>query len=719
LTSLQHLTTIFSAFPRLATSTIFIIFGRAHRLVLPHPANPDQGTQWTPKLSGGGTLELLLSRVDQPAQRVCLRYDVYPEQGRTNFAGPESWLVADYNPTTILAGNNVLPVTIADAETGEINEIPSSSPHFLITAYRIAFDLLGQLAQQAGLINGELFSPQTLQAIQDGDVHVTRSQWAGYLPAIVSAFLQMLVLLYEQTIAHGRGIIQLATHLGLTFMRYPPQTNRRLTGVMLQKRQGNKLQYSLSFYDKAARVAQMRQGRSLTPTEVATIHRHVRFDVTVHSAGVLTLVGEAIRRLRQMLPEKPQYFRQFARRFLNETPRPTVWWLERAVWILAHTTTPGSARQSFGCWLLPQMLREVLRLDTIASFTAADLQALLQQQDRVVAAWRRTERLADDWAGALAQVAHCSKAWIYARRKQLLATSSIDIAFPFAFYRDLIFFGSNSVTPPQVRAALNAALARGDAATNLRLRQQAVKDFDHRRVSVVGASVSRPLLAMSPKVAIPPPTQDDPDKLGEDLTTLPRVAPCQPGLDHASVGASQARPRALNLSGGASAAASGHPDVLVAVATPATPVVKPSGWHQQASPPRAASLTALSGSRSGSSRGQPARRGRPPGRGDGEKKTLRFWQLSQARPSLGYAGQASGSSPATNRKKVVLHSARSDPPTVCRGRVIKLRREAPARASKSSSATNRKKVALHSVRRDTPRVCRKRVIMLRRKAPTR
>ena len=84
------------------------------------------------------------------------------------------------------------------------------------------------------------------------------------------------------------------------------------------------------------------------------------------------------------------------------------------------------------------------------------------RRDRVVAAWRINERLEDDWAGALAQAGNCSKAWIYARRQQLLAKHKIDIAFPFAFYRDLIFFGPNSLTPPQVRAALNAALARGD-----------------------------------------------------------------------------------------------------------------------------------------------------------------------------------------------------------------------------------------------------------------
>jgi hypothetical protein len=518
LASLQHVTAILSAFPRLAAGTIFVIFGRAHQLLLPHPANPDQGTQWIPKLSGGGTLQLVLSRVDQPAQRVCLRYEVYPEQRRINVADPESWLVADYNPTTILAGNNVLPVTIADPETGEIDEIPSSSPHFLITVNRLGFVLLGQLARQAGLTSGALFSPQTLRAIKEGNVHVTRSQWAGYLPTDVPAFLQMLVVLYQQTIAHGQGIIQLATHLGLAFARYPPQTNRPLTGVMLQKRQGSKLQYSLSFYDKKARVAQMRQGRTLTRIEHSAIRRHVRFDVTVHSAGVLTLVGEAIRRLRRMLPEKPQYFRKFARRFLTETPQPTA-------------ATPDHARQSFGCRLIPQMLRDVLRLDSIASFTAADLQALLQKKDRVVVAWRSTECLEDDWAGALAAAAKCSKAWVYARRQQLLTTHKIDIAFPFAFYRDLVFFGPNSVTPPHVRAALNAALMRGDAATNLRLRQQAVKHFDHRRLSVVGASLSRPLLAISPKVVIPPPPQDDHHQLSQDLTTLPHVAPREPDVD--------------------------------------------------------------------------------------------------------------------------------------------------------------------------------------------
>jgi hypothetical protein len=125
-----------------------------------------------------------------------------------------------------------------------------------------------------------------------------------------------------------------------------------------------------------------------------------------------------------------------------------------------------------------------------------------------------------------------------------------------------------------------------------------------------------------------------------------------------------------------------RPDIP-AVATPATAVAKPTGWHQEANPPNVASLTTRGGSsRSGPSRGQPTRRGRLLGRGDvtaPEKKTVRLWHAPQPRLFLGLvSGQASQSSSATNRKKVVLHSARRNAVTVCRKRVIKLRRTSSA-----------------------------------------
>ena len=116
-----------------------------------------------PEPSGGGKLKLVLSREDEPAQQVHVEYEAYAYQGPVGTEEPGVWLFAEFNPTTILTGNNVYPATIADPETGEINEIPSSQPRFLITAYRMGFHLLEQLAQQAALIREKLFSRRTWQ----------------------------------------------------------------------------------------------------------------------------------------------------------------------------------------------------------------------------------------------------------------------------------------------------------------------------------------------------------------------------------------------------------------------------------------------------------------------------------------------------------------------------------------------------------------------------
>ena len=87
--SLQAVTAILAQFPSLPAGRVFVIYGHAHELVLPHPANPDQGTRWTPDLAGGGKLKLVLSRVDQPAQQVHLEYHAYAQQGEVDLDEPE------------------------------------------------------------------------------------------------------------------------------------------------------------------------------------------------------------------------------------------------------------------------------------------------------------------------------------------------------------------------------------------------------------------------------------------------------------------------------------------------------------------------------------------------------------------------------------------------------------------------------------------------------
>ena len=258
---LDTITEVLSKFPRLSPDTIFIVYGRAHQLVLPHEANPESGTQWHPNPGGGGTLELVLARVDTPVQQVRIKYIVYPDNQSVG-DDPAAWLVVQYNPTTLSAGNNLLPVTIADPVTGEIDELPSSAPKVLTKVFRMAFRLMSSFAQQASLTKQAVFGERTLQAIEAGDIEVIRTQNCCYYRAPdVSVFLQTFAVLFDQTIADGKGVRQLANHLGLKFSLFTHPTNNLVTGVMLQKTQGTKVLWSFVFYDKRVRAAQMRQGQ--------------------------------------------------------------------------------------------------------------------------------------------------------------------------------------------------------------------------------------------------------------------------------------------------------------------------------------------------------------------------------------------------------------------------------------------------------------------------
>ncbi len=152
------------------------------------------------------------------------------------------------------------------------------------------------------------------------------------------------------------------------------------------------------------------------------------------------------------------------------------------------------------------VIRRVLRLDCIAGFRPGDLDALVASNDPITMAWRyEWSADLDDWAGALATRANCAKSSVCAQRKKVLRQQKIDIALPFAFYRDLLFFGPSSVTKPADRAAVNVALARGDAATNLRLRQNAVAEFDRRRIELIGRVIASPPLSVEVAVDRPAP----------------------------------------------------------------------------------------------------------------------------------------------------------------------------------------------------------------------
>lgn len=481
---------------------LFIICGRAHRVVPTRPADSSKGTLWRPTPGGGGEAQIVLARVDEPAQQVRLSYKLVRAAGED----PESgWLTAEFNPTTILAGNNVHPAAIADPETGEVSPYPSSELGAMRQMHRLGFNLLEELCQQARSTNSLFFRRNTRAAIDSGNFHITRAQWCAYLPAPdVSQFLLFLTTLTGHHIRRGTGIIHLADHLGFSFEKYRNKKTDNLTGVLLKKKHGKKPLFSLLFYDKRKRIADMKQGKTLLPAEVATIRENVRFDITAHSEGVVAIAKAARQRLRRLQERGVVPLDEdFIDDFLSGEVEPTAWWLEAAIFILSHRLNEGHlVRKSFGEWLLPYMIDHMLHLKLITGFTRENLHDFVALDDEVAAAWRADE-IAEPrgWAGRLAKKAERSLQTVYTRQKEWLKDYGIDIGIPHAFYRDLLFFGPPSMTRPQHRTDLITAVREQNGEDTIRLHERAAKNFDHWRTKVVGATINSRPHPMEVKVA--------------------------------------------------------------------------------------------------------------------------------------------------------------------------------------------------------------------------
>jgi hypothetical protein len=366
---------------------VFIIYGRAHRVLPPRPGDSSKGTFWRPASDGGGEAQIVLSLVEEPAQRVMLSYQLVRAA-----AGGSGWLTCTFNPTTILAGNNVHPATIANPKTGEICAYPSSQPGVMKQVYRLGLDVLEELYQQATGTSGPLFHPKTAAALKAGEFRLICAQWFVYLPTPdVPKFLQLIGVLVGHTIGRGKGLIQIADHLGFEAKTFTE--NGGVTGVMLRKRHGKKNLFSLCFYDKRKRTADMRQGKSLLPAEAATICENVRFDITAHGPGIVAII-EAARKRLELLQQRGIVLPggDWTKDFLRRDIEPSARLLQRAVFILSHRLEHGVlVRRSFAEWLVPHMIRQVLRFDVIACFTRHNFHALAALQDKVAVAWRAAE----------------------------------------------------------------------------------------------------------------------------------------------------------------------------------------------------------------------------------------------------------------------------------------------------------------------------------------
>jgi hypothetical protein len=482
-------------------------------------AKSGSGSFCVAKADGSRDGRIALKPMD-PAKRnkrIRLSFKLY--KGR----GDQGWLTLGWNPTSMIAGDNVHPASVPNAQTGEIVRWPSSATDTLTPFFRLGFVALEGFFQQVTETKEPLFDPATWESIQEGAAHIVRTQLAGYLPAPdVPEFLKGLGVLYGQTIAAGKGITNLAMLQGLVYEKpYLEDGSGEVTSIMVIKRQGKKPSISTLFYNKDAVLRKMRQRKGLPELKAATVNKNVRLDMTFHSLGVVAVVRQARGRLKELVKEDPAIFKRYPELadFLNRKEGSTVWALERAIRILSlHRRDGKYFRRSFADWLVPYILQDVLRLDVVTGFTVKGYVAFLLLNDKVAVAWRNAKpsdiKVSDDpeseeknWAMFLAEKAGVSLQTVYNRQKAWIARYGIDIALPNAFYYGALYYGPNSVATPKDQQATLAAHSERDGEKLLRLRDKAAKDFDRLRIDVVGATIRAPLHKMPVEVAeISPPS---------------------------------------------------------------------------------------------------------------------------------------------------------------------------------------------------------------------
>ena len=496
---------------RLPPGFPLLVYGRAHGVVPSSPSG-DSGSSCDVKTNGGCSGCIVLAPLDRAERNKWIRLTFKLVKGR----GDRGWLTLEWNPTSIVAGDNVHPASLPNAQTGEIALWPSSAKDSLGQFFRLGFVLLEKLCRQAGGPTERLFDRATRERIDDGEVHVVRAQFCAYLPAPdVPEFLKGLAILYGQTIACGRGVVNLARLQGLEFEKpHVEPGSSEVTGVTVIKRQGKKPSLSAVFYNKEPRMRQTRQRKGLPELKEATVIENVRLDVTLHSLGVMAVVRRARRRLKTLMKEIPAVFERFpVAKFLAGPTKSTVWALERAIRVLSLNRSEGRRlRGSFSDWLVPYVLQDALRLDVVTGFTVEGYEAFLQSKDKVAVAWRAAKpsdiKVSDDpesdeknWATFLAKKAGVSLQTVYSRQKAWIARHGIDISLPNAFYYGVLYYGPNSLATPKDQQATLAAHSDRDGDRLLRLRDRAARDFDRLRIDVVGATIRAPLHEMPVEVA--------------------------------------------------------------------------------------------------------------------------------------------------------------------------------------------------------------------------
>jgi len=140
---------------------------------------------------------------DDSGQKTDIKFKLSKQSGR-------SLLSLTFNPSQILTGVDAQPTLIL-GQSGEEISCPSSSWKVANKMFALGFDLL-RLLPRRNVDNAFLESE-----IDPERIRIHRIQWDAFVPVSdPRRFLQVLPILYEQTVRRDQGVVKLAADLGLT-----------------------------------------------------------------------------------------------------------------------------------------------------------------------------------------------------------------------------------------------------------------------------------------------------------------------------------------------------------------------------------------------------------------------------------------------------------------------------------------------------------------------
>ncbi len=190
----------FAAICRPPRGVPILFRGRAHNPIYANSDGLATGCSWTDSGDGGGVGQIVLAPVVQPDARIRVGVKVAVAKDEKT-----AWVTVESNPTSMLLGDNIHPAAFVNPKTGANVVDPSSHWDAMTDTYRLGFEFVE-------LVGGNLFDEKTKLAIERGDIHLVRVQWAATKAVeLVPQFLQLMTVVYDQTIARGSGIISNAT----------------------------------------------------------------------------------------------------------------------------------------------------------------------------------------------------------------------------------------------------------------------------------------------------------------------------------------------------------------------------------------------------------------------------------------------------------------------------------------------------------------------------